>query len=451
MTSRSSPRAIRSSSTTNPRGSKITSTSTSPSQALSSQPSGGVSAFMPASTRACSARSASEGFTTKSRSCRVSGPPRAQTAREPASRAGIPASRKTATQRLRVASMSANGWSGTSLRIPTRPISMPATWVRTETMPVEANGRPGPPSDGPRVKIAAAGDMHCSDANREQIAKAFADIDGTVDLILLAGDLTTHGQPEQGRILADACRDLETPVFAVLGNHDWQCDQRDELVDTLEQAGIAVLDPGHAICRPHDIEVGIVGTKGFMGGFPGSHVSNFGEPSVRAIYAEATREVEALEEGLRAVATCPVRIVLLHYAPTEETLKGEPEGIWTFLGTDRLAAPIAEHEPDLVLHGHAHAGTFEGRVGDVPVFNVSVPVMGATSGSSRSRARSGVPPRSIRCPGPRWTPPNTRRCWRSTSVTGGIAAGGLCSTRCSTGSSCRRARGCSTPAVARAE
>jgi Icc-related predicted phosphoesterase len=244
-----------------------------------------------------------------------------------------------------------------------------------QDMPVEANGRPGPPGDGPRIRIAAAGDVHVSETNGEETAAAFAQVDGTVDLILLAGDLTTHGKPEEAAVLADACRGLETPVLTVLGNHDWQSDQRDEVVAVLSDAGITVLDPGHAICRPNDLEVGIVGAKGFMGGFPGSHVSNFGEPSVRALYAEATAEVEALEEGLRAVETCPVRIVLLHYAPTCETLKGEPEGIWTFLGTDRLAAPIGEHEPDLVLHGHAHAGAFEGRVGEVPVYNVSVPVM----------------------------------------------------------------------------
>ncbi|MEA2442041.1 MAG: hypothetical protein QOH76_3465 [Thermoleophilaceae bacterium] len=252
---------------------------------------------------------------------------------------------------------------------------MHVSWVRCLTMPVEANGRPGPPADGASIRVAAAGDIHCSEANREQIATAFAGIDGTVDLILLAGDLTTHGEPAQAAVLADACRDLKTPVFTVLGNHDWQSDRRDELVAVVEDAGITVLDPGHAICRPKDIEVGIVGAKGFMGGFPGSHVSNFGEPSMRALYEEATAAVEAIEEGLAAVATCPLRIVLLHYAPTEETLRGEPEGIWTFLGTDRMAAPIVEHEPDLVLHGHAHAGTFEGRVGEVPVFNVSVPVM----------------------------------------------------------------------------
>jgi Icc-related predicted phosphoesterase len=129
------------------------------------------------------------------------------------------------------------------------------------------------------------------------------------------------------------------------------------------------------ICRPQGVEVGIVGVKGHVGGFPGSYLPDFGEPEMRAVYRRASEEVEALEQGLKAVETCPLRIVLMHYAPTSDTLVGEPEPIWAFLGTDRLAGPIVHHQPDLVVHGHAHAGTFEGRLGEVPVFNVSVPVM----------------------------------------------------------------------------
>jgi uncharacterized protein len=121
--------------------------------------------------------------------------------------------------------------------------------------------------------------------------------------------------------------------------------------------------------------VAVVGAKGFIGGFPGSHLPDFGEPLLRAVYRDTSADVEALDAGLREVALCPVRIVLLHYAPTDATLVGEPAGIWPFLGTDRLAAPIAEHEPDLVLHGHAHAGSFEGSIGEVPVRNVSLPVL----------------------------------------------------------------------------
>jgi Icc-related predicted phosphoesterase len=166
------------------------------------------------------------------------------------------------------------------------------------------------------------------------------------------------------------------PVFAVLGNHDWHCNRHDELIDALRTGGIHVLDRAHAIADVHGVEVGVVGLKGFVGGFPGSHLPDFGEPLLRTVYAETTRDVEALHRGLHEIALCPIRLVLLHYAPVCDTIVGEPPGIWAFLGSDRLAAPIAEHEPDLVLHGHAHAGTFEGAIGSVPVYNVSVPVMG---------------------------------------------------------------------------
>jgi Icc-related predicted phosphoesterase len=121
--------------------------------------------------------------------------------------------------------------------------------------------------------------------------------------------------------------------------------------------------------------VGVVGTKGFVGGFPDSALPDFGEPVLRRVYAETTAEVEALDSGLDAVADCPLRIVLLHYSPTPTTLEGEPKGIYAFLGSDRLATPVSDHVPDLVLHGHGHAGTFEGFIGKVPVYNVSVPVM----------------------------------------------------------------------------
>ena len=68
--------------------------------------------------------------------------------------------------------------------------------------------------------------------------------------------------------------------------------------------------------------------------------------------------------------------MLLHYAPIPETLVGEPETIWAFLGSSRLAQPIGAHRPDLVLHGHAHRGSFAGELGPVPVRNVAVHVLG---------------------------------------------------------------------------
>jgi Icc-related predicted phosphoesterase len=84
----------------------------------------------------------------------------------------------------------------------------------------------------------------------------------------------------------------------------------------------------------------------------------------------------AIERGLQEIAGTDLRVVLLHYAPVVETLAGEPDGIHAMLGSARLATPIAEYQPDLVLHGHAHAGTFEGRIGETPVYNVAVHVTG---------------------------------------------------------------------------
>ena len=137
-----------------------------------------------------------------------------------------------------------------------------------------------------------------------------------------------------------------------------------------------MLERDFAVAEIAGMQIGIAGTKGFVGGFPGSSLPDFGEPLLRQVYAETTAEVDALADGLRQIAQCDLRIVLLHYAPTADTLEGEPEGIHAFLGSDRLAIPIAEYRPDLVLHGHAHAGSFEGCVGTVPVYNVAVHVMG---------------------------------------------------------------------------
>src|SRR6266550_2559338 len=189
------------------------------------------------------------------------------------------------------------------------------------------------------IRIAAAGDIHCSPENR-------------------------------GRAQA-----AEPLVVAVLGNHDWHANRIDEIVPLLEEGGVTMLDPGWTTCEIDGTSVGIAGTKGFVGGFPDSQLPDFGEPILRQVYRDTTGEVEAIEAGLDAIENCDHRIVLLHYAPTTTTLEGEPRVIWAFLGTDRMAPPIGEHRPDVVLHGHAHRGTFAGEIGEVPVYNVAVAVM----------------------------------------------------------------------------
>jgi uncharacterized protein len=225
------------------------------------------------------------------------------------------------------------------------------------------------------IRIAAAGDIHCSPETQDDVGAAFRLLDADVDLFLLAGDLTTLGEPEQAESLAEVCRPLQTRVVAVLGNHDWHANRVDEIVSLLSDAGVTMLDPGTTTCDIDGTSVGVAGAKGFVGGFPDSQLPDFGEPILRQVYRDTTAEVDAIASGLDAIADCDHRIVLLHYAPTTTTLEGEPRVIWAFLGTDRLAAPIAERHPDVVLHGHAHRGTFEGHIGEIPVYNVAVEVM----------------------------------------------------------------------------
>jgi Icc-related predicted phosphoesterase len=225
------------------------------------------------------------------------------------------------------------------------------------------------------IRIAAVGDIHASEATRAATVEAFAEVAQRADLVLLAGDLTNYGQVEEAEVVADACRGLGVPVVAVLGNHDYHSDRQADVTAALVAAGVVILERSSAILQIGETTVGVAGVKGFVGGF-GHQWANFGEPLVRQAYAETTADVEALDASLRAIAGAQVRIALLHYAPSAQTLEGEPKELWLVLGAERLAAPIAEHRPDLVLHGHAHLGSPNGAIDGVPVHNVAVQVTG---------------------------------------------------------------------------
>jgi uncharacterized protein len=225
------------------------------------------------------------------------------------------------------------------------------------------------------IRIAATGDLHAGASDGARVRDVFRAVAAKADLIALAGDLTHYGQMDEIVVVAEACRTVQIPVVAVLGNHDWQSDRAGELAGALTEAGVSVLDRTHVILPVAGTSVGVAGVKGFIGGF-GEQWANFGEPFFRSAYAETTRDVDGLDEALRAIEPCGVRIALLHYAPIAATLAGEPERLWLVLGTERLAAPLRAHRPDLVLHGHAHSGAPYGHVDGVPVYNVGVEVTG---------------------------------------------------------------------------
>ncbi|MEU9037288.1 metallophosphoesterase [Streptomyces sp. NPDC048352] len=229
------------------------------------------------------------------------------------------------------------------------------------------------------IRIAAVGDIHLGPDSAGVLRPAFDTLGDCADLLLLAGDLTRHGTPEEARVVAAETAGLPVPVVAVLGNHDYQSDRQDAVADELRSAGIHVLEGDGVLLDIDGTPVGIAGTKGFCGGFAGRSGSEFGEPEMKSFIRYTRASAEALGRSLRELreAGSVLRIALTHYAPVPDTLAGEPREIYPFLGSYLLAEAMDDEGADLAVHGHAHLGTEHGMTaGGVQVRNVAMPVIG---------------------------------------------------------------------------
>jgi Icc-related predicted phosphoesterase len=217
------------------------------------------------------------------------------------------------------------------------------------------------------VKIVAIGDIHCRLDTTDLILKLVGDLNNEYDALLLAGDLTDNGLVEEAQVLAEQLKTISAPVVAILGNHDHQGGNPAGIATMLREAGVTILD-GTAI----EIgTLGIVGTKGFCGGFDEFLVQPFGEDAMKTFVRTSIDEALQLENALSKLHHCEHRIVLLHYAPIKATLIGEPPELFPFLGTSWLADSIDRRGADVIVHGHAHHGSPYGRTrGDIPVHNV---------------------------------------------------------------------------------
>lgn len=221
------------------------------------------------------------------------------------------------------------------------------------------------------MRIAAVGDLHCTRTSQGRIAPLVAHLAERADVLLLAGDLTDYGLPEEAHVLVRELSATKTPTVAVLGNHDFESAKQSEVKRILEEGGITVLDGDSC-----EIDgVGFAGVKGFAGGFGERALGPWGEDAVKRFVQEAVDEALKLEAALARLRT-EIRIALLHYAPIEDTVRGEPPPIFPFLGCSRLAEPIDRYHVRAVFHGHAHQGTPEGRTkAGAAVYNVSLPLL----------------------------------------------------------------------------
>ena len=222
------------------------------------------------------------------------------------------------------------------------------------------------------VRVAAIGDLHCPRTSPEDLRQLFHDLGNEADVLLLCGDLTDYGKPDEARVLIDQLGHIKPlPVLAVLGNHEFECGKQDEITQILSDGGVSVLD-GTAV---EVLGIGFAGIKGFCGGFGARALQPWGEAVLKQFARESVEETVKLESALAKLRT-PAKVVLMHYAPIVDTVRGEPAEIFAFLGSSRLEEPINRYEVTALFHGHAHNGSPEGRtMGGTPVYNVALPLL----------------------------------------------------------------------------
>ena len=217
-----------------------------------------------------------------------------------------------------------------------------------------------------RITLAAIGDLHVVETDEHRYRDMFAEISEVADVLALCGDLTNFGKTSEAESLAADLIACTIPVVAVLGNHDYECGQPEEVARILTAVGVTMLDEQATVVEG----VGFAGVKGFIGGFDRGELGAFGEPAIKTFVDESINEARKLENQLRSLRTDRA-VALLHYSPIAETVIGEPEPIFPFLGSSRLANAVDRFDNvKMVLHGHAHRGSYQGATPrGVPVYN----------------------------------------------------------------------------------
>ncbi len=226
-----------------------------------------------------------------------------------------------------------------------------------------------------KTRIAAVADIHVRDTDKGKHAAYFKEVSAKADVLVIAGDLTDTGDESEADVLVEELKACSVPVVAVLGNHDYEKGRHKLIRQILMKAGVHILD-GEAIILGN---VGFAGIKGFGGGFDRYLLSFFGEGAMKAFVQEAVDEALHLDRALARLDADQrdiKKIAILHYSPIRDTIIGEPEPIYPFLGCSRLAEPLNRHKVVAAFHGHAHTGTLEGQTPDgIKVYNVAKPIL----------------------------------------------------------------------------
>ena len=231
-----------------------------------------------------------------------------------------------------------------------------------------------------KIRVAASGDLHCREDQHGRFRNFIKHVNEVADVLLLCGDLTDRGTPEEARTLAEDLSALRIPCVAVFGNHDYEAGASKQICAELAKANVHFLDGDHYVFEK---TLGIAGIKGFGGGFGRATLQAFGEGPTKAFVQEGVSESLKLEAALGQLETSK-KVVMLHYSPIVDTCVGEQPEIMPFLGTSRLVYPIDHYGAAVVFHGHSHFGSREGKTpGGIRVMNVAMPLLAKTTPEQR--------------------------------------------------------------------
>ena len=210
------------------------------------------------------------------------------------------------------------------------------------------------------------------------------------DLLLIAGDLTDYGLPEE----AQRARARAERRCAFRSSRCWATTTSSRArttrsVRSSTDAGVVVLDGDACEIRG----VGIAGVKGFGGGFGKRALGPWGETDHQAVRPRGGGRSAEARGGARAAAHRRHSSRCCTTRPIQQTVEGEPLEIYPFLGSSRLEEPIGRYPVSLVLHGHAHRGQPEGRDEErrAGLQRVDAAAHAHVSRSSRRSASSNVP------------------------------------------------------------
>ena len=169
---------------------------------------------------------------------------------------------------------------------------------------------------------------------------------GEVDALVVGGDITTFGTPEDAERAIERWRALVPLLLAVAGNMDSPA-----IDERLVELGVS--------CDGRGVTLGAVGIAG---------VSAAPVSPLRTPYEIPDEELgRRAEAGLAEISECRVRILCPHAPPygtrCDRLRSGE------HVGSPALRAVVERERPDVVLCGHIHESRALDRVGATQVVN----------------------------------------------------------------------------------